>query len=151
MFENIAMKELSVLIMAAVPILELRGAIPYGIALGLSPMLVYIAAVIGSSLPVPFIILLFRRILEFMREKGIFKWLIRFLDNHIYKKSKKLKAANVIGIFLFVAIPLPTTGAYTGSVLASVLNIRMRYALPAIILGNMVAGIAMLTLSHIFL
>lgn len=148
MFESIAMKELSVIIMAAVPIIELRGAIPYGMALGLSPMLVYIAAVIGSSLPAPIIILLFRRVLEFMREKGIFKGLIKFLDNHIYKKSKKLKAANVLGLFLFVAVPLPTTGAYTGSVLASVLNIRMKYALPAIILGNMVAGLAMMSLSH---
>ncbi|MGL5440196.1 MAG: COG2426 family protein [Filifactoraceae bacterium] len=149
MLENIALKELSVILMAAVPIIELRGAIPYGIALGLSHKLVYIAAVIGSSLPAPIIILLFRKVLEFMREKGMFKALIRFLDNHIYKKSKKLKAANLIGLFLFVAIPLPTTGAYTGSILASMLNIRIKYALPAIVLGNMVAGLAMMGVSHI--
>lgn len=141
--------ELSVVFMAAVPIIELRGAIPYGVALGLSPMLVYWAAVLGSSLPAPFIILLFRKIFEFMKNRNIFPWFTKFLDKHIQKKSKKLKAANVIGLFLFVAIPLPSTGAYTGSILASMLNIRIKYALPAIIFGNMAAGLAMMIFSHI--
>ena len=83
-----------------------------------------------------------------MEEKNIFKWFTDFLNNHIYKKSKKLKAANILGIYVFVAIPLPSTGAYTGSALASILNIRMKYALPAIFFGNMTAGFIMMMLSH---
>ena len=140
--------EVYVFLLAAVPLIELRGAIPLGIGLGMSPWEAYWISVAGSTLPAPFLILFFRKILEFMEEKNIFKWFTDFLNNHIYKKSKKLKAANILGIYVFVAIPLPSTGAYTGSALASILNIRMKYALPAIFFGNMTAGFIMMMLSH---
>lgn len=142
-------KEAYVFILAAVPLIELRGAIPLGISLGLNKWIVYLIAVCGSTLPAPFLILFFRRILEFFEEKNLFTWLTDFLHRHIHRKSKKLKAISLLGLYIFVAIPLPSTGAYTGSILASVLNIRLKRSFPAILLGNMSAGLIMMFLSHL--
>lgn len=75
--------------------------------------------------------------------------LTRYFDYLMHIKGKKLKYADVFGLFLFVAIPLPSTGAYTGAMLASVMNIRMRRALPAIFFGNMIAGLITIGFSHI--
>lgn len=138
-------------LLAATPIVELRGAIPAGIAMGLDPWTAYFLSVAGSTFPVPFLILFFRKILDFMEYKEYFPKLLNFLHNHIQKKSQKLKKASVLGLFLFVAVPLPSTGAYTGSVLASVFDIRLKYSFPAILLGNMAAGIIMMLLSHMIL
>lgn len=138
-------------VLAATPIVELRGAIPAGIAMGLDPWTAYFLSVAGSTFPVPFLILFFRKILDFMEDKGYFPKLLHFLHNHIQKKSQKLKKASVLGLFLFVAIPLPSTGAYTGSVLASVFDIRLKYSFPAVLLGNITAGIIMMLLSHMIL
>lgn len=138
-------------VLAATPIVELRGAIPAGIAMGLDPWTVYFLSVAGSTFPVPFLILFFRKILEFMEHRGYFKKLTDFLNNHVQKKARKLKKASVMGLFVFVAIPLPSTGAYTGSVLASVFDIRLKYSFPAILLGNMAAGFIMMLLSHMII
>lgn len=138
-----------VMILAAVPFIELRGAIPLGIGLGLDPLTVYLLSVVGSTLPAPFLILFFRRTLEFMEQKNIFPWLIHFLHRYIHKKSKKLKTFSLLGLFLFVAVPLPSTGVYSGSALTSLLNIRLKYAFPAILLGNMCAGLIVMILTHI--
>ena len=75
--------EVYVFLLAAVPLIELRGAIPLGIGLGMSPWEAYWISVAGSTLPAPFLILFFRKILEFMEEKNIFKWFTDFLNNHI--------------------------------------------------------------------
>lgn len=138
-----------IFLLAATPIIELRGAIPAGVAMGVDPWTVYFLSVLGSTLPAPFLILFFRKTLEFLEYKGWFKGFTDFLHHHVQTKSKKLKSASIFGLFLFVAIPLPSTGAYTGSVLASVLNIRLKYAFPAILLGNMAAGIIMMIVSHV--
>lgn len=138
-------------VLGATPIVELRGAIPAGIAMGLDPWTVYFLAVAGSTLPAPFLILFFRKILDFMEYRGYFKKLTDFLNNHVQKKAHKLKKASIMGLFLFVAIPLPSTGAYTGSVLASVFDIRLKYSFPAILLGNFVAGFIMMLLSHLII
>ncbi|MDO4793545.1 MAG: small multi-drug export protein [Filifactor alocis] len=141
-------KEILVVLLSAVPLIELRGAIPLGYALGLPPWHVYALAVIGSSLPSPFLIAFFQRVLNLLKKEGYFPRFTSFLENHIQKRSKKLRSATLLGLYLFVAVPLPTTGAYTGSVLASIFNIRLKYSLPAIILGNMTAGIIIMALSH---
>lgn len=138
-----------VMILAAVPFIELRGAIPLGIALDLDPLSVYLLSVIGSTIPAPFLILFFRRILEWMEQKHLFPWLSNFLHRYIHKKSKKLKALSLFGIFLFVAIPLPSTGVYSASALTSLLNVRLKYAFPAILLGNLCAGLIVMILTHI--
>lgn len=145
---NILNPYFTIFVLAATPIIELRGAIPAGIGMGIDPWIVYILSVAGSTLPVPFLVLFFRKILDFMELKGYFPKFTNFLNNHVQKKSHKLKKASVMGLFIFVGIPLPSTGAYTGSVLASVFDIRLKYAFPAILLGNMAAGLIMMTLSH---
>ncbi|MDO4721314.1 MAG: small multi-drug export protein [Peptostreptococcaceae bacterium] len=142
-------KELFVLILSATPFIELRGAIPLGIGFAMNPWKVYLLSVLGSSLPAPFLILFFRRSLEFLEEKRYFPRFTGFLHRHIHKKSKKLKAFSLLGLFCFVALPLPSTGAYTGSALASILNIRLKYSFPVILLGNMTAGLLVMILSHI--
>lgn len=141
-------KELLVLLVSGVPLIELRGAIPFGYALQLPPWHVYFLAVIGSSLPAPFLIAFFQRVLNFLKKMNYVPKFTGFLENHVQKRSKKLRSATLMGLYLFVAVPLPTTGAYTGSVLASIFNIRMKHALPAIILGNMTAGLIIMLLSH---
>ncbi len=148
---NIINPYFTILVLGATPIIELRGAIPAGVAMGIDPWLVYILAVAGSTLPAPFLILFFRKILDFLEVKGWLPKLTNFLNNHVQKKAHKLKKASIMGLFLFVAVPLPSTGAYTGSVLASVFDIRLKYAFPAILIGNMTAGVIMMMLSHIIL
>ena len=123
----------------------------YIFRIGLCPWTVYFLSVAGSTLPSPFLILFFRKILDFMEYKGYFPKFTDFLNNHVQKKSQKLKKASILGLFLFVAIPLPSTGAYTGSVLASVFDIRLKYSFPAILLGNMAAGLIMMLLSHMII
>ena len=147
-FMNIINPYFTVFLLAATPIIELRGAIPAGVAMGLSPWTVYFLSVAGSTLPAPFLILFFRKVLDFLEYKGWFKKLTDFLHNHVQKKSHKLKKTSVLGLFLFVAVPLPSTGAYTGSILASVFDIRLKYSFPAILAGNFAAGFIMMLLSH---
>lgn len=141
-------KEAQVLIMSAVPAVELRGAIPLGRVLGMSPWMTYILAVLGSTLPAPFLVAFFQKILTRMKEKQMFSKLTDFLHDHVKKRSKSLKSATFLGLFLFVAIPLPMTGAYTGSMIASMLNLRLKNAVLAIFFGNMTAGIIMTALSY---
>ncbi len=142
-------KELIVLLCAAIPVIELRGAIPIGFMLNVSPKLTFLLAMIGSTLPAPFMIAFFRKAVIFMKQHRILPMLTRYFDYLMHIKGKKLKYADVFGLFLFVAIPLPSTGAYTGAMLASVMNIRMRRALPAIFFGNMIAGLITIGFSHI--
>ncbi len=145
---EILSKEVLVILLSAVPLIELRGAIPLGYMLKLSPWKIYFLAVFGSSLPSPFLISFFQRILFLMKKNNLFPRFILFLERHFQKKGKKLRSATILGLYLFVALPLPSTGSYTGSILASFFNIRLKYALPTIILGNMTAGLIVMGLSH---
>ena len=115
--------------MAMLPVVELRGAIPFGVAAGLHPLAAMGAAILGNLVPVPFILLLLRR---------IFRWLRHFPRVGMLVDQKY----RILGLVLLVAVPLPGTGAWTGALVADVLDIRMRTALPAITLGVVVAGAA---------
>ncbi|EEA85498.1 putative small multi-drug export protein [Peptacetobacter hiranonis DSM 13275] len=123
------------------PVTELRGAIPIGIAMNLDPLGVYAASVIGSSLISIPLILTFRHILSFIRGISFLKNISKKIDNKIEASMKKLKSASVLGIILFVGIPLPTTGSWTASAIASILHMRIRDAFIGIVLGNMMAGV----------
>jgi len=135
------------LLVAAVPVIELRGAIPYGIAMGLTPWETFIAAIIGNLLPVPFIMLLIRRIFDFLRKRPFWESKIEHLEKKAHLKGKVVKKYRTPGLILLVAIPLPGTGAWTGALVASLLDIRMRTAIPAIFAGLLIAGIIVLTVS----
>jgi uncharacterized membrane protein len=127
-------------LIAMVPVVELRGAIPYGVIAGLPVWVSALAAICGNILPVPFIILFARRILNWMKTKSA--WLQKVagkLEEHASKKQ--LYRGELIGLAVFVAIPLPGTGAWTGALIAAVLGMRLKSAFPAIAIGVVVAGI----------
>lgn len=135
------MDYLNILFLSMMPVTELRGAIPIGIAMNLDPLGVYVASVIGSSLISIPLILTFRHILSFIRGISFLKNISKKIDNKIEASMKKLKSASVLGIILFVGIPLPTTGSWTASAIASILHMRIRDAFIGIVLGNMMAGV----------
>jgi len=141
-------KYLTVLGMAILPVVELRAAIPYGIALDLNPFLVYLLSVIGNLLPVPFIILFVRRIFEWMKKKSEFlRNIVRKLENKAASKIDTVRKYEMFGLLIFVAIPAPGTGAWTGALIAAMLEMRLKQAMPSIILGVMIAGVLMLIIS----
>lgn len=135
------MDYLNILFLSMMPVTELRGAIPIGIAMDLDPIGVYTASVIGSSLISIPLILTFRHILSFIRDISFLKNIAKKIDNKIELSMKKMKSASVLGIILFVGVPLPTTGSWTASAIASILHMRIRDSFLGIIIGNMMAGL----------
>lgn len=135
------MNYLKIMILSMIPVTELRGAIPIGMALGLNPIGVYIASIIGSTLVAIPLILTFRHILVFIKKKGIFKGLVKAVDKKIDLGIKKLNNVSVIGIILFIGIPLPTTGTWTASAIVSILQMRLKDALIGVLIGNMMSGV----------
>lgn len=135
-------------LMAMVPVVELRGALPFGMAGGLPVWAAYIAAVLGNLFPVPFILLLVRRVFALLR--GV-PWLgerVDALERRAHLKGRKVRRYRLLGLVLLVAAPLPGTGAWTGALVADVLDIRARHALPAIALGVLIAGGIVAAASH---
>ncbi len=135
--------EIKIFIISLLPIVELRGAIPVGAALGLDPFVAYAVSVVGNLLPVPFIILLGRSIINLLKKIKIFKGITEKIERKISQKADKVMKNAAFGLFLFVAIPLPGTGAWTGALIASLFDMRFKYALPSIALGVLAAGIIM--------
>ena len=124
------------------PVVELRGAIPISATLGLPVITGSIISVIGNLVPVPFVILFSRRVFAWMRKKSarLGRWADRF-ENRAKAKGDRLYKGELLGLVIFVAIPLPGTGAWTGAIIAAILDIRMKAALPAIIAGVLIAGV----------
>ena len=132
---------------AMVPVLELRGAIPVGVAAGLSPAAACLVSILGNMVPVPFILLLIRRIFDWLRGTRLFGPRIDWLERRAHLKGRIVKKYRTIGLIILVAIPLPGTGAWTGALVADVLDLRLRTALPAIALGVLIAGIITTTVT----
>ena len=144
----IAVKYLITFIVSMVPIIELRGAIPIAESLGLNIFLYYPIAIIGNMLPVPFIYLFARKVLEWGKDKKIIGKFFTWCLEKGEKGGEKLKkSAGNSGIFwallLFVGIPLPGTGAWTGTLAASFLNLDFKTSISAVALGVILAGIIM--------
>ena len=140
-------KYLAVFLVYMVPIIELRGAIPFGNLWGLEPWLVYVIAVLGNMIPVPFIYLFARKTLEWGKDKKIIGGLFRFCLEKGEKGGKKLqeKAGRglVVALLLFVGIPLPGTGAWTGTLAGSILNMKFKDVVIACTGGVLLAGVIM--------
>ena len=130
-----------IMLLAMLPLTELRGAIPIGIAMDLNPIAVYIASVIGSTIVSIPLILTFRHILNFFRNIDIFLPLVKKVDSKIESGMKRLKSISILGIILFVGIPLPTTGTWTAAAIASILKMRIKTSLLGVLIGNMMSGI----------
>lgn len=140
-------KYLWVFLISMVPIVELRGAIPFGIGMGLDMVPVYVVSIIGNMLPVPFIYLFARRVLEWGSDKKyIGKWFSWMLGKG-EKAGQKVQGRRGVGIYLalmlFVGIPLPGTGAWTGTLAASILDLDFKKSSVSIMGGVLLAGIIM--------
>jgi len=133
---------LIVFVLAAVPVIELKGAIPVGLSRGIPQIECFIIAVAGSMLFCPLIIILTRRVLEWCMRSNV-ALIHRFghwQHNRVLRRGGKIEKYREWMLFIFVAIPLPTTGVWTGSMIAGLFDIRLRSAFPVIFLGNCVAG-----------
>jgi uncharacterized membrane protein len=140
--------ELTVLLTAALPIIELRGAIPVGISLGLSPIHATLISLMGSMIPVPFILFTIRPIFNYLKTTKIFKKLVHRLTDKSMSKSGKIQKYGAWGLLVFVAIPLPGTGVWSGSLAAALLDMRFKWAFPAILVGNIIAAVIIMGLSN---
>ena len=143
-------KCLFTMLVSMIPIIELRGGLPFGVALGLPYYLAFPAAVIGNLIPAPFIIVYIRRIFALMRKYlPRLNGLVDRLEKKAHLKGRKVQKYQYLGLWLFVAIPLPGTGAWTGSLAAAFLGMRLKKAMPAVVLGVLTAGCIMLGLTHV--
>jgi len=134
-------KEWAAIIIAGLPIVELRGSIPAALAMGITPMKAFILSIIGNSLPIiPTLLLLepvSNALMRFKPWKRFFDWLFE----RTREKGELIQKYEAIGLMLFVAVPLPMTGAWSGCIAASLFRIKFRYAFPAIFLGVVIAGV----------
>lgn len=139
-FLQILSPELKAMIISAIPVIEIRGAIPVGISLGMAPIYTLVLCYIGSMIPAPILLIGIRPIFDAL---GKVKWIGKILDHlstKSMKKSKNIQAYGFAGLVLFVAIPLPGTGVWSGALAASLLNMRIKSSLLAIAIGNLIAG-----------
>lgn len=139
---------LKTLFIGMLPVLEIRGAIPVGVAAGMDPWSAFFVGFVGNMLPVPFLILLTRKIIEWMKKHHILDKLTSFLERKGSQKAQTVQKYSFWGLFILVAIPLPGTGAWTGALVASLLDMRLKRALPAIAMGVIVAGLIVLLATY---
>ena len=136
------LKEFIVIILSAMPISELRGAIPLAIAkFGFPWYYAFTLAIIGNMLPIPFILLFIESAAKWLSKFPIMKRFFDWLFERTRNKSGQIQKYGILGLILFVAIPLPITGAWTGSLAAVLLGIDFKKALFAIFIGVIIAGI----------
>ncbi len=147
--QNIS-NEVYVFIVSLLPILELRAAIPLGAALGMNIFECYFLSVLGNILPIPFILIFIKKILEYMSSCKIklFNKVSNFLITKAEKRSDKVNKYSLLGLFLFVAVPLPGTGAWTGSLVAALMGMRFKKSFFSIFCGVLVAGLLMTVASY---
>lgn len=134
---------LKVFLMSMLPVVELRGSVILGAGLSLPWWQTYLVSVIGNFLPIPFILLFIRKILEWMKGVKRLDKIALWLEERARKNSKKVMRFATFGLFLFVAIPIPGTGAWMGALIASLMDMRMKYSLVSLTAGMMVAGAIM--------
>lgn len=139
--ESLLGAALTTFFMAMVPVIELRGALPVGVAAGLPVWVATVIAILGNMAPIPVILLLIRRIFRWLRKLPKLGGLIDRLERRAHLKGKTVKKYRTIGLVILVAVPLPGTGAWTGALVADVLDMRMKTALPAIFAGVCIAGV----------
>ena len=146
--ETVAGEMLITFFLSMVPVLELRGAIPIGVGLGLSPHTAMLVSVIGNMIPVPFIILFVRRVFAWLRRNfPRVNGAITALETKAHLKGQTVKRYKYLGLCIFVAIPLPGTGAWTGTLAASILDMDFVPTIVAVMLGVLLAGVIMMTAS----
>lgn len=128
-------------LISLVPIVELRGGIPFGVALGLTHWQAFLAAVVGNIIPLPFIVVYIRRVFQWMRRHlPVLDHIVNQLERKAHLKGRVVSKYKYLGLMIFVSIPLPGTGGWTGALAAAFLDMPLRRALPPIALGVLIAG-----------
>lgn len=136
-------------IISMVPILELRGGLIAAAVFKLPWLRALLFCIAGNMLPMPFVLLLITKIFDILRKTKLFRPLVEKLETRALSKKDKLEKAEFWGLVLFVGIPLPGTGGWTGSLLAALLGIRFKKAFPAVILGILLAATIMSLVSYV--
>ena len=143
-------KILWALFISMLPIIELRGAIPVAAAMELPFWTTYAVCVVGNLIPVPFILVLIKKIIHVMQNCKIvfFRKIADFIVRKGEKNKDKVTKYATVGLMLFVAIPLPGTGAWTGALAAAMLDMKFKYAMLSIVLGVLIAGLIVSGISY---
>ncbi len=141
-------KELAVFLISMVPVVELRGALPVALAYGLPWWKSFTLAVLGNILPVPFIIAYMKPVFNWIKAHTFLKNIVEKVERRTAQKADKVTMYSTLALFLFVAIPLPGTGAWTGAMIAAFLNMRIKKSFPAIALGVITAGLIVTLVSY---
>ncbi len=145
---GVVSREITVFIISMVPILELRGGLIAASLLQIPIVKAIWYCVIGNIIPVPFILLLITPIFAWLKQTSLFRPLVEKLEHKAMGKSEQIEKYQFWGLVLFVGIPLPGTGAWTGSLIASLLGVKFKKAFPAVILGIVMATIIMSIFSY---
>lgn len=141
-------KEIVIGVISLLPILELRGGLLAAGALNLSPFIAYPIAIVANLLPIPFILMFLTPIFNWMKKTKLFKGLVEKLEKKADKHKDKFEKGEFVALILFVGIPIPGTGAWTGALIASILGMDKKKAMLAITIGVFMASIIMMVLSY---
>ena len=142
--------EILVFIISLLPVLELRGGLLAASLLKVNPIVAYILSILGNILPVPFILIFIKRVIEWLGKSKIkfFKKVVKWLEKKVEKNKFKIEKYGYLGLILFVGIPLPGTGAWTGCLIAAVLDMDRKKSFACIFCGIIMASIIMMILSY---
>lgn len=140
--------EVIAFIVSLLPVLELRGGLIAAKLMNIEFFKAFIICFVGNILPIPFILVFIRKIFNILKKSPKVEKLISKLEARSLRKADKVKKYRLWGLFLFVAIPLPGTGGWTGALVADLLDIRIKHSLPTIAAGVFVAGIIISALSY---
>ncbi len=144
------MKYFLVFLISMVPLLEQRAAIPYGVINGINPLTVFLISYLGSLVPVPFILLLFTTIFKWMKKYEVFSFINNIIEKKLQKNTPKIEKYKELGLIIFVAVPLPTTGLWTGSAVASFLGLDFKKSFLCTALGGLISAIIITLVSMLF-
>ena len=145
------MNWLLVLLWSAVPLMEMKGAIPIGIyEYNINPITVFFLSFVGSLLPVPFILIFFNKIFTFLGKYKVFGGFYNLIDRKINKNKAKFEKFEEIALITFIAIPLPTTGVWTGTAIAAFLKLDFKKSVMCAVIGSFICGIIVTALSLAF-
>lgn len=146
---DMVVKYIVVFLISMLPIIELRGAVPVGVGMfDLDIIPTYIVSIIGNMLPVPFILLFITKFCEFLKKVKYLSAIPLWLEKKVAKKQGQITKYENLGLFVFVAIPLPGTGAWTGALIAAFLGYKFKDAVISIFCGVLTAGVIMSAISY---
>ncbi len=141
--------DIALFIISMIPIIELRGGIIAAALMGVPVVRALIICIFGNIVPIPFILLFIDKVFDFMKKFDFTRGIVEKLENRALGKSDTIKKYEFLGLVLFVGIPLPGTGAWTGALIASLLRIKLKKSVPAIFCGILLASAIMCIVSYL--